>query len=59
MKLFEGTSTGCLTLRRRFFNRYASVQRYEERRRKEAVANGKQPGLGQLEYGNTDIKIAF
>lgn len=59
MKLFEGTSTGYLTLRRRFFNRYASVQSYEERRRKEAVANGKQPDLGQLEYGDTDIKIVF
>ncbi|RAR13763.1 hypothetical protein DDE83_002800 [Stemphylium lycopersici] len=59
MQLFERTSTGCLTLRRRFLNRYVSVQPYEAHRRKEAVANGEQPGLGQLEYGNADFKIAL
>jgi hypothetical protein len=58
-QLFEGTAHGALTLKRRFLNRYASVQQYETRRRQEASARGEQPTLGQLEYGNADFKIAL
>lgn len=58
-QLFEGTGQGCLTLKHRFLNRYASVQAYEARRREEALAKGEQPGLGQLDYGNADFKIAL
>jgi hypothetical protein len=58
-QLFQSTSTGCVTLKRRFVDRFASVQAYEKRRREDALAKGEQPGLGQLDYGNAVIKIAL
>ena len=48
-----------MTLKQRFLHRFASVQRYEARRREEESARGEPPALGQLEYGNTDFKIAI
>lgn len=48
-----------VTLKRTFVNRYASVRRAEELRRQEAKLVGEYPGLGQLEYGNADYKVAF
>lgn len=48
-----------MTIKRRFLNRYASVQRYGARRREEALARSERPALGQLEYGNADFKIAL
>ncbi|KAF1828501.1 hypothetical protein BDW02DRAFT_512178 [Decorospora gaudefroyi] len=57
MQLFESATLGTLTLKRRFLNRYASVQRYEKRRRQDAIIAGEQPGLGQLEYGNGSFKV--
>ncbi|KAH6865681.1 hypothetical protein BKA58DRAFT_365720 [Alternaria rosae] len=58
-QLFEGSNSRALTIKRRFLNRYASVQRYEARRREEALARSARPALGQLEYGNADFKIAL
>ncbi|KAI4638432.1 hypothetical protein J4E93_009985 [Alternaria ventricosa] len=58
-QLFEGSDSGALTIKRRFLNRYASVQRYEARRREEALARSERPALGQLDYGNADFRIAL
>lgn len=58
-QLFEGSDSGALTIKRRFLNRYASVQRYEARRRQEALARSERPALGQLDYGNADFRIAL
>ncbi|KAI4656676.1 uncharacterized protein J4E78_006567 [Alternaria triticimaculans] len=58
-QLFEGSNSGALTIKRRFLNRYASVQRYEARRRQEALARSERPALGQLDYGNADFRIAL
>jgi hypothetical protein len=58
-QIFEGTVNCALTIKRRFLNRYASVRRYEARRREEALAHGQRPAMGQLEYGNGDVKIAM
>ncbi|KAI4685997.1 uncharacterized protein J4E88_003834 [Alternaria novae-zelandiae] len=58
-QLFEGSDSGALTIKRRFLNRYASVQRYEARRRQEALVRSERPALGQLDYGNADFRIAL
>lgn len=58
-QLFEFNDLGKFTLKRRFLQRYVSVQAYEARRRQDMLSAGEQPGLGQLEYGNEDFKIAL
>ncbi|KAI4954758.1 hypothetical protein J4E86_006068 [Alternaria arbusti] len=58
-QLFEGSDSGALTIKRRFLNRYASVQRYAARRRQEALARSERAALGQLDYGNADFRIAL
>ncbi|KAL6709854.1 hypothetical protein ACN47E_000639 [Coniothyrium glycines] len=56
--IFEYTVNGP-TMRRQFLQRYASVQRAEQQRKEESVAMGKHQELGQLDYGNTDYRIAL
>jgi len=58
-QLFEFNDLGKFTLKRRFLQRYVSVKAYEARRRLDILSLGEEPGLGQLEYGNEDFKIAL
>ncbi|USP79633.1 hypothetical protein yc1106_06907 [Curvularia clavata] len=57
--VFTAKTAGSVTLKRRFLDRFASVQAYEAQRRKDALAAGEQPGLGQLDYGNSVFRIAL
>lgn len=59
MTVFRPTNLGTLTLNPLTVLRYKSVQEHEKGRREEALANGRQPELGQLEYGNAAYKIAL
>ncbi|KAF2849529.1 hypothetical protein T440DRAFT_128965 [Plenodomus tracheiphilus IPT5] len=58
-QLFEVTYDGPMTLTRKFLNRFASVQRAEVLRWQDCFLAGECPELGQLEYGNTDFKVAL
>ena len=55
--MFESTSLQTIALKRRVLHRFKAVQQYEERHKEDLVANGEQPTLGQLEYGNADYKL--
>lgn len=57
--VFTGKSAGFVSLKRRFLDRFASVQAYEAQRLKDAQLAGEQPGLGQLDYGNSVFRIAL
>ncbi|CAO2647519.1 Nn.00g084410.m01.CDS01 [Neocucurbitaria sp. VM-36] len=59
MTMFEPSCLGALTLKYRPLLRYESVQEYERRRKEESLAKDERPELGQLDYGNTDYKIAL
>lgn len=57
--MFMQTSRQTITLRRRVAIRFKAVQEYEKRRHQDSIEAGETPVFGQLEYGNTDYKIAL
>ncbi|KAH7397451.1 hypothetical protein BKA66DRAFT_605970 [Pyrenochaeta sp. MPI-SDFR-AT-0127] len=57
--MFELSGSDTVTLKQRVLSRFKSVQEYEKRRKLDAVARDEILGLGQLEYGNADFKIAL
>ncbi|RMZ68812.1 hypothetical protein GMOD_00002673 [Pyrenophora seminiperda CCB06] len=58
-QLFKRNDANKFTMRTRFLRRFVSVRAYEARRRQDKLSLGETPGLGQLEYGNADCKIAL
>jgi hypothetical protein len=54
--MFESTGLDTITVKRRTLHRFKAVQDYEKRRKQAA---GKNPTLGQLEYGNADYKLSL
>ena len=52
-------SSGAVTLKPDFLQRFAAVQTYERLRRDDLHVKGENPGLGQLDYGTSNYKIAL
>jgi hypothetical protein len=57
--MFAQTSLHTIGLKRRVLARFKAVQEYEKRRKQDALEACQTPDLGQLEYGNTDFKLAL